>query len=206
VLHPGVDTTRFAPPGVDASRRGLLVAGRIMWQKQIELAIDAYRIVVDRPRPDGMPHEELTIAGAVDVKSTPYLAALRERAVGLPVRFVVDPGDDDLVALMQSARALVFTAPNEDFGMVVLEALACGTPVLAGTSGGPAEIIHPTTGWLVTHDVATFAARMTVLLTEVVPAPMRQAAVARAHDFGWDAFTRRVDDVLEQAAAPTTSR
>ena len=206
VLHPGVDTARFCPPGADATRRGLLVAGRIMWQKQIELAIDAYRVVVDRPRPDGAPHEELTIAGAVDAKSAPYLAELRARAAGLPVRFVVDPADDELVTLMRSARALVFTAPNEDFGMVVLEALACGTPVLAGASGGPAEILDPTTGWLVAHDVAAFATRIAALLDDDVPTAMRAAAAARARDFGWDAFTRRVDDVMEQAGTRTTSR
>src|SRR5690606_27247503 len=127
---PGVDTTRFSPAAGPVARRGLLVAGRIMWQKQIEVAVDAYRRLVDAAGVGSAP-EPLTIAGAVDEKSRPYLAALRERAAGLPVEFVVDPTDDDLVQRLRTARALVFTAPNEDFGMVVLEALACGTPVIA---------------------------------------------------------------------------
>lgn len=206
VLHPGVDTARFVPPPDGTTRRGLLVAGRIMWQKQIELALDAYRRVVTAAREVARDPEELVVAGTVDEKSAPYLRALRERARDLPVRFVVDPTDDQLVALVQSARALVFTPPNEDFGMVVLEALACGTPVLAGAAGGPLEILTPDTGWLVTRDPTTFAAHMTAILRDDVAPTMRTAATARARAFGWDAFTRRIDDTMDEVAAAAVTR
>lgn len=201
VLHPGVDTTRFSPAAGPRARHGLLVAGRIMWQKQIEVAVDAYRRVVDAAGSGPSP-EPLTIAGAVDEKSRPYLAALRERAAGLPVEFVVDPTDDDLVDRLRTARALVFTAPNEDFGMVVLEALACGTPVIAARAGGPVEILGPDTGWLVDHSVDGFAAPMAAALAGGVLAA-HDAAVARARQFDWDAFTRRVDDVMDAVATGT---
>ena len=202
ILHPGVDTTRFSPAVGPGVRRGLLVAGRIMWQKQIEIAIDAYRRIVEAAG-TGPASEPLTIAGAVDEKSRPYLAALRERATGLSVEFVVGPTDDDLVHRLRTARALVFTPPNEDFGMVVLEALACGTPVIAARAGGPVEILRPDTGRLVDHSVEGFAAPMAAALTDDVAPAVHAAAVARAREFGWDAFARRIDDVMDAVASGT---
>ena len=199
VLHPGVDLDRFRLAAGDGPRRGLLVAGRIMWQKEVELAIDAYRrVVATVPDP-----EELVIAGAVDVKSEPYLATLRERARGLPVRFEVGPDDARLVDLLQHTRALVFTAPNEDFGMTVLEAMACGTPVLAVDAGGPRETVTSTTGWLVTADPDAFAEQMRAVLAAPGPNVWAHATRARASEFGWDRFVTRVDDVLDTVTGNT---
>jgi len=192
VLHPGADVDRFTPGA--AERRGFLVAGRIMWQKHIELAIDALAEVVAI----GVD-TELVIAGAVDAKSQPYLAELRERAAGLPVRFVVDPTDDELVRLYRASTALLFTAPNEDFGIVPVEAMACGTPVIAVDAGGPREtVVHGLTGWLTAADSTAFALRM----IDVAGAgkrldPIRRAARRRAEAFGWDRFAARVDVVME---------
>lgn len=196
VLHPGVDRDRFVPARAPTPRRGFVVAGRIMWQKRIELAIDAYRQVVASVAEP----EELVVAGTVDVKSEPYLAELRARAHGLPVRFEVGPSDAQVVELLQQSRALVFTAPNEDFGMVLLEALACGTPVLAPDRGGPREIVTPDTGWLVADDAPTYAAHLRDLLAAPDPGRWRDGAVARAAEFGWDAFVTRIDAVLDQVA------
>jgi alpha-1,3/alpha-1,6-mannosyltransferase len=142
------------------------------------------------------------VAGAVDEKSRPYLADLRSRATGLDVAFEVDPTDARLSELYRSCALLLFTARNEDFGIVPLEAMASGAPVLAVDSGGPREtVVHGSTGWLEPRDPERFADRV----LEVLDAPdgavaMREAAVARAAAFTWDAFAQRVDDVMEEVA------
>jgi glycosyltransferase involved in cell wall biosynthesis len=197
VLHPGVDPARFRRPGT-AREAMFLVAGRIMWQKRIELAIEALTLA----RRDGLA-AELVIAGTVDAKSSGYLAQLRDHAAGLPVRFVIDPLDDELAALYNRALALVFTPPNEDWGIVPLEAMACGTPVLAVDSGGPREsVIHGETGWLLPADASSFAAAMReVAAGGAAVDAMRAAARRRAEHFGWDAFARRIDVVMEALAA-----
>ncbi|HYD08568.1 MAG TPA: glycosyltransferase [Acidimicrobiales bacterium] len=198
VLRPGVDLARFGGAEEGARTRTFLVAGRIMWQKQIELAIDALRLA----RRDGLD-ADLVIAGAVDVKSRPYIATLRERAADLPVRFEVDPTDEQLVELYRRSLALVFTPRNEDFGMVPLEAMAAGLPVLAVGVGGPTEsVLHDRTGWLLRGEPDAFAAAMAgvAAMSDGELDAMRDACRARAAEFSWDTFTERLDDVLDAVA------
>lgn len=196
VLHPGVDTTTFHE-GPSEREPVLLVPGRIMWQKNVELAIEAFA----RARHAGL-RARLVIAGAVDDKSQPYLGELRAVAAGLPVEFVVDPSDATLVDLYRRALAVVFTARNEDFGIVPLEAMACGTPVVAVDAGGVREtVVDGVTGWLEPDDAGRFADRM--LQIEAAGRrlrPMRRAARAWADGFSWDAFARRIDELMEALA------
>ena len=199
VLAPGVDPDRFA--GVASLRRrpGLfLVAGRIMWQKNIELAIDA----IAEARADGVD-VELVVAGAVDEKSKPYLQSLQARAAGLPVIFEANPSDERMTHLYLSATGLVFTPRNEDWGMVPLEAMAAGTPVISVDNGGPREsIVDQVTGWLLPPDPVRFAEQIgrVAVAHERDLAVLRQAARDHAQGFGWDRFVARVDDVMEHVA------
>jgi glycosyltransferase involved in cell wall biosynthesis len=168
-----------------------------MWQKNIELAIDAVAALAR----DGRT-VRLVVAGAVDVKSAEYLAALRDRVSGAglesAVEFIVDPSDEVLVDLYRRCLLLVFTARNEDFGMVPLEAMACGTPVLAVDRGGPREtVLDGRTGWLRPADAQVFADVIgTVLATPASVDPLRTACVEQAAQFGWATFVARVDDVM----------
>ena len=90
------------------------------------------------------------MAGYVDRKSEPYLAALRQLAADIPqVRFIKAPNDADLRKLCQSAYAVLYTPFNEDWGLVPLEAMAAGKPVIAVNRGGPLEtVVHQKTGFL----------------------------------------------------------
>ena len=195
VLHPGVDLTRF-PAGSRDREPFLLVAGRIMWQKDVELALETLEALAHKGK-----RVRLVIAGAVDEKSRPYLEVLRSRATGLDVTFEVDPPDGRLSELYRSCALLLFTARNEDFGIVPLEAMASGAPVLAVDSGGPREtVLHGRTGWLEPRDPVRFAARVEEVLEGRVPPGMSEAAVTRAKEFSWDAFATRLDDVMEAVA------
>jgi glycosyltransferase involved in cell wall biosynthesis len=196
VLLPGVDTERITV-GTQRREQRFVLAGRIMWQKNVELAIDAVRLLAD----DGV-EAPVVVAGAVDEKSRPYLDELRRRASGLPVEFRPDPSDVDLVDLYRTSTAALFTARNEDFGIVPLEAMAAGTPVLAVDNGGPREtVVDGVTGWLLPPTAEAFAARMRDVLGEpAAVTAMRPAARRRSEEFGWQRLTDRVDDVMEQLA------
>jgi glycosyltransferase involved in cell wall biosynthesis len=220
VLRPGVDVDRFALTEaqldeLDMSTPGqpmFLVAGRIMWQKNVELAIDALR----RARIHGADCR-LVIAGAVDEKSKPYLEMLRGRAADLPVTFEVNPSTERLTELYTSAAALLYTPPNEDWGIVPLEAMACGTPVLAVNAGGPAEsVLHGQTGWLLENDATAFSWQMHAVAASALGRPsellrMGQLCRERASEFTWDNFVLRLDEVMASVAehgvaAPATAR
>ncbi len=141
VVHPGVDVERLAPSG----RREpfFLLPGRIMWTKNVELGIRAL-MELKRSHRDvaSVQPLRLVIAGMVDAKSRPYLAWLRELAVGRDdIEFVVCPPDADLFDLYDRCLAVLFTPPNEDWGIVPLEAMAFGKPVVSVNRGGPVESV-----------------------------------------------------------------
>lgn len=198
VLHPGVDLERFHDDGGSRREPFLLVAGRIMWQKRIELAIEAQSFA-ERDGYDG----SLVVAGTVDAKSVSYLDELRRQAQGLRVRFETDLDDDRIAALYRTATALVFTAPNEDFGIVPLEAMASGCPVIAVDRGGVREtVVSGRTGWLLANDARAFARQFREVMSGGAALdPLRVAARERAHEFGWDHFVQRIDEVMERVAS-----
>jgi glycosyltransferase involved in cell wall biosynthesis len=192
VARPGVDTD-FYSPAYGPRRRQLLVAGRISWHKNIQLAIEASRILIDR-----RVEHDLVIAGFVDAKDEAYVAELRALAGGLPIQFRPDPSDADLRDLYRESEALLFTPHNEDFGLVPLEAMACGTPVISVDAGGPREtIVDGSTGWLVAPEPAAFAERIVALLTDPDRARFHTTARDRAVEFGWDRFVAQIDDVMQ---------
>ncbi|WP_374378102.1 glycosyltransferase family 4 protein [Dongia sp.] len=90
----------------------------------------------------------------------------------------------DLPEIYASADLFVWPAINEAFGMALLEAQACGTPVIAGASGGvPAMIADGETGWLsAPGDTAAFAADVDFALEREL-APVRLAAAAHVRKF-----------------------
>ncbi|GJM21398.1 MAG: glycosyl transferase [Planctomycetota bacterium] len=149
VIAPPVDTQFFtpcasaptpanAPPPASAPRteRAYLLAGHAVPYKRFEVAVDACR-ELDRP---------LVVAGG-----GPRFDALRARA-GARTRFVDSPTDDALRTLYRDCRALLFPG-EEDFGLVPVEAMACGAPVIAWGVGGAAETVrHAETGWLYALD------------------------------------------------------
>lgn len=206
VLRPGVDPKTWSRHVGLPRRQTLLVAGRIMWQKQIELAFETLR----RLRNDyGMSHLDLVVAGAVDAKSRTYLSQLHQSARDLPVRFVLDPTDEELSRLYASCSLLLFTPPNEDWGIVPLEAMAAGLPVVAVASGGPTESIeHGRSGWLVDNNSIAMADAVAgaLSLSESDLAGHRVEAQLRADSFPWDAMVARLDDVLDEVAASAETR
>jgi glycosyltransferase involved in cell wall biosynthesis len=196
VLHTGVDLDRFTPSSTFDPF--FLVPGRIMWSKNVELAIQAFASF----HTNGGSRFRLVVAGAVDAKSAPYLRTLR-RLGGDSIDFVIDPTDADLASLYARAHAVLFTAPNEDWGLVPLEAMASGKPVIAVRRGGPVEsIIHERTGLLCDDTPQAFAEAMHRLADDAsLHARCASHARARAEQFGWGGLVDRIDGYLEDVAA-----
>jgi len=114
---------RFTPN--QGKRSGFLTASRLVPYKRIDLIVDAF---------NRMPDKQLTVIG-----DGPHFKMLKAKAKS-NVRLLGYQPFDVLRQQMQSAEAFVFAA-EEDFGIVPVEAQACGTPVIAFARGGAAETI-----------------------------------------------------------------
>ncbi|MET8370505.1 glycosyltransferase [Micromonospora sp. DT68] len=136
VIHPPVDVEYFAEAPAQPARDYLLGVGRWIPYKNFDLMIEI-------AGESGLP---LVVAG-----SGPEEARLRRLAatVGVPVTFEVRPSRERLRELYAGARALLFPA-HEDFGIIPVEAQACGTPVIGLNTGGLLEtVVNGETGFLI---------------------------------------------------------
>jgi glycosyltransferase involved in cell wall biosynthesis len=202
VLNPGVDLAAFTPG--PPRENVFFVPGRIMWTKNLILAIDAFRLFRRRVPNAGW---RLRIAGMVDRKSQSYLADLQRHAGDDPdIEFCLDPDDTRLREMYRDCFATLFTAFNEDWGLVMIEAMASGKPVVAMDRGGPREIVrHEIDGLRVEGTPAAFAATMTRLVEDK---ELYQRLAANgpggAARFGWEPFVRALDDEVERELAGAT--
>lgn len=124
VVHPPVDTEAFE--FCNEKEQYYLTASRAVPYKRLPLLVEAF---------NAMPERKLIL-----VTSGPEVKALRKMA-GANVTVLEQQPPESLRELMQKAKAFVFAA-EEDFGITLAEAQACGTPVIAYESGGASEIVR----------------------------------------------------------------
>ncbi len=140
VMPLGVDTAFFTPKLDIVKRSELLFVGRITRLKQIELAIHAaHKIIIE-----GQQLTCLNIVGPIS--DSEYFEELKELVNKLQLQdYVIFRGaikQEELLPFYQNAYLLLLPSKHESFGMVMIEAMACGTPVAALIgSGGPDEIV-----------------------------------------------------------------
>jgi glycosyltransferase involved in cell wall biosynthesis len=135
---------RLLPPGFGADGY-LAFLGRISPEKAPDAAI---RIA----RKAGMP---IRIAAKIDQVDRRYFEELIEPMLAMPgVEFIGEIGDDQKAEFLGNAAALLFPiAWEEPFGLAMIEAMACGTPVIAFRRGSVPEIVdHGVTGFIVDHE------------------------------------------------------
>lgn len=165
---PGVDCETLSPsPGRQARVRDnpyILFVGRLADpRKNVGLLCRAYaQLCAESQRPP-----ELVLAGQGDLPETAKSALSSLGAAGR-VRLARAPSRTDLIRLYQEAACLALPSDEEGFGMVVVEAMACGVPVIATRCGGPEEIISEgQDGFLVPLDDAReFARRLSAICAD----------------------------------------
>lgn len=144
VRSGGVDTRAFTPGGPRHRRPVVLFVGDAsVGRKNLPLLAQAVRVLHDRGEP-----VELWVAGPGDQRAA--VAAADLPADG--VRVLGEVGPDDLAPLYRQAWVTALPAQAEAFGLVLVESLACGTPVVALDAGGPRDIVRPGIGELAQDD------------------------------------------------------
>jgi glycosyltransferase involved in cell wall biosynthesis len=181
VVYPPVDTQRFATGPLGTGEGGyFLWMGALAPYKRLDVALAAFRRL-------GAP---LWVAG--DGQDA---AKLRK---GLPpnIRWLGAVGDEELPGLYRNARALVFPG-EEDFGIVPLEAMACGRPVLALGRGGAIETVSAETGLFFPESTPEALLEAVKRFDGFERGFRPEAARARALLFGPEAFASGIRRAVE---------
>lgn len=171
--------------------------GHLYENKGMDTLIDAFDTAFSSVDAD----VELVIGG--DGPARPRLQQQAD-ASSLPsrVRLTGPLSRDAVVEQMHAAHAFVLPSRRETFGVVLLEALATGLPVVATRCGGPASIVTDRNGFLVPPDApADLAAALTRVRAGIGrfhPSDLRQEVTAR---FGPDVFARRTENLYDRCTA-----
>ncbi len=186
VIHPPVDVNFFTMGPETTPRTRALAFSRFIPYKRLDLAIEAC----------AKARVPLTVAG-----SGPQERTLRRLASDLEadVTFEIRPSDERVRELYRTSLCLLFPA-EEDFGIVPVEAQACGTPVVGFDRGGIRDtVVHGETGLRVRHQRADLFADA---LRTILDQPLAPDACRRhAERFSYDRFRERLKAWLSDGRA-----
>jgi teichuronic acid biosynthesis glycosyltransferase TuaC len=202
IIPDGVDGSifRLASEGLRRLPNQVLFVGVPRPLKGVDILLQAMRLLVSR----GTPANLLLVGGTFYQSYRREYDRLVQMAQELGLAGHVHFGGEkplpDLVRHMQESSLLVLPSRAESFGAVLVEALACGTPVVATRCGGPEEIVTDEVGLLVPPEnpVALAAAIEQILRqpTRYDPAKLRAYALER---FSWDRIAREYVDLYREA-------
>ena len=212
IVPPAVEHAFFAPGDRGGARRAVglpddrpivLFVGRIQPLKAPDLAIRALAAMTHHPTA-----ELVIVGGASGVDGDGEEALARRLAadlgVGRRVRFVAPQPHHILSSWYRAADLVIVPSRSESFGLVALEAAACGIPVVASAVGGLLNIVHDgVTGHLVDgRDPERYARAMAQLLDDPLgAAAMGAAASVRARRFTWSFTAARLRRLYTDLAA-----
>lgn len=162
--------------------------------KNVQRLVSAFARLRDRH------HYELWLVGSVDRRYTPALMAqAAELGVGGQVKCLNYVPYRDLPQLLNQAIALIFPSLWEGFGFPVLEAMACGTPVVTSNLSALPEVAGDAAILVNPYQVDEITAAMQTLVQDgTVRSHLRTAGLARASQFRWEKTAEKTAAVLQQ--------
>lgn len=209
---------RFRPepePGDEAVRtryglspRYVLYLGGMDVRKNVAAILRAYTWV----GPVLGDEYPLVLAGRLPVRDTPFAPDPRRQAqeMGLRpewVRWVGPIAEEDKPAVYRGAAAFVFPSRYEGFGLPVLEAMACGVPVVASDASSIPEVVGAAGILLLPDDAEGMAGTLLQLLQDAAfHAEMRRRALAQAGRFSWEQTARRTLEAYREALGASARR
>lgn len=190
VIYPPINSPQ--PPlklrggkgGVTRERRYFLSVGRLTYSKRVDLAIMACNQL------------KLPLKVVGTGKEERYLRSI----VGPTVEFLGSVSDEELGKLYAGARAVIFCALEEDFGMVPVEAMSHGTPVIALAQGGVMEsVVDGKTGVLFSEPTVEHLVGAVKRLEDSKTVRWEENCKAQAEKFGSERFKERMKEIVASA-------
>ena len=218
VLHPGIAGALAAPDPVERADRELMLlcVSRFDRKKRLRLAVEALAALADRVDRELFARVRLVVAGGYDASLSESALVWNElESLALrfelsdQIRLLKSPSDEVRRDLLSRCLCVIYTPENEHFGLVPLEAMAAGRPVIAARSGGPMETIRDQqTGFLCEATPEAFADAIARLVSDLGECE-RMGRAGRDHvaaEFSLDAFSKRLTEIVEALANGTSRR
>jgi glycosyltransferase involved in cell wall biosynthesis len=180
--------------GFDAERAYVLFVGTLEPRKNLPLLLEAFALL--RRSLD----VQLLIVGARGWLDEPIFAAHARSGVGDAARFVGSLGEEDLAVLYSHAGVFVLPSLYEGFGLPVLEAMACGAPVVSSNAGPLTEVAGEAAILLKPEEPAAWASALLDVLTNAsLSGQLRARGFTRAAEFSWERTARATREVYREA-------
>lgn len=204
VTYYGVDTAVFRPVTGMASLHGVrkkygiedeyvFYVGSHHPRKNLATLLEAFSGLRNRK------NIQLVIGGRTDPRWEKLYYTADTPGLSGRVRFIGEVADEDLPALYTMARAFVFPSLAEGFGLPVLEAMACGTPVVASNTTSLPEVVGEAGLLVDPTDGGAWAEAIDGVLDDTALAEdFRKKGIYRAGIFNWEATARRTLRVYEE--------
>lgn len=185
VLRNGVDLTVFTPGDREVSRKSLGVDGTVIASVGLLIERKGHNLIIEAL--EALPEVTLLIAGDGPMKKALQSLATKHGVDGR-VKFLGNLAHDKLVEVYRAADALVLASSREGWANVLLEAMACGTPVAATNIWGTPEVVADEVAGLLVPERTSQSIAQTLksLLSNL---PDRQKTRAYAERFSWDDTT-----------------
>jgi glycosyltransferase involved in cell wall biosynthesis len=196
VVPVGVRATFFDPPAPSRVPDPYVVfMGNLELRKGVDVLLDAFEVVHR-----ALPAARLVLIGQPSV-GWDDMAAEHVDLLTTAASAVGYADDAEAASLMAGARAMVYPSRYEGFGMPPLEAMACGTRVIASTAASLPEVCGPHATYVPSDDAGALAAAMTVALTTDPDPGALAAAREHARSYSWERTATETLTVYREAMA-----
>jgi len=173
----------------------LLAVGSLEPRKNLPLVLEAYHILKKRVHTP----PKLLIVGGKGWGDIALTGLIRKYELEDVVQLLGFVPDEKLFALYQAARMLIYPSLQEGFGLPILEAMACGCPVITANTSSLPEVAGEAGLLVDPHDVQRLADAMHKVLTDDTLAwSMRQRGIRRAGRFSWQRCAQQTVGVYRQ--------
>jgi len=205
VVYPGVEQERFGPASTstdegETSRPYVLCVAGADPTKNVETLVEAFARLPQQLR----DAHDLVLVGdfrrRIDLRERIGQAGIEKQTV-----FTGVVGDDRLVRLYQRATLFVFPSLYEGFGLPVLEAMACGCPVISSNASSLPEVAGDAAVLVDPSDREGLARQMELVLTDAaLRRSLRERGLERAAQFSWDRTARETVAVYRRVVQEIT--
>jgi glycosyltransferase involved in cell wall biosynthesis len=208
VIHLGVsasfaprdrtESARFIAGKYGTSPDYICTVGTVEPRKNLVTLVEAMRLLYQR---EDWRHQLLIAGGSGWKNSDVYGSVKRCGLTEREITFLGRVPEEDLPTFYSGAALFVFPSLYEGFGLPLLEAMACGTPVVASNTSSMPEVVQDAGILASPHQPSEFAEAITRVIADAgLAQSLREKGLARAGQFTWEAAARKVWRVLQDAS------